>query len=278
MRTDRQNRSPKFPAVIFAGLLHTAAGGTWPGVGLLALLGAVLRRLPGAGRCHGGWGKYAQGLWSIFVAAQVLAWTGSCWEDGAAAAWAPAVLLAVALWLAAKGPEALGNAAGVLGLLQLGLAGAVLLTAVGEIWLENLIPGLIWPGGWLLVLLLLPEEGKRKSLAAPWAVLCSLVTVGVLGYAGEKGFYEMSRSISFFGAVKRLEALAAVGLTAGFTVLLAKLLELASAGGKYWPGAVAAYILFQSGLQIPGIYAAGISAFLWCVLPAFLQNKNSETI
>ena len=278
MRTDRQNRSPKFPAVIFAGLLHTAAGGTWPGVGLLALLGAVLRKLPGAGRCHGGGGQYAQGLWSIFVAAQVLGWTGSCWEDGAAAAWAPAVLLAVALWLAAKGPEALGNAAGVLGLLQLGLAGAVLLTAVGEIRLQNLTPRLIWPGGWLLVLLLLPEEGKRKSLAAPWAVLCSLVTVGVLGYAGEKGYYEMSRSISFFGAVKRLEALAAVGLTAGFTVLLAKLLELASAGGKYGPGAVAAYILFQSGLQIPGIYAAGISAFLWCVLPVFLQSRNNKTI
>ena len=276
MRSDRQIRSPKFPAVISAGLLHTAAGGTWPGVVLLALLGAVLRRLPGAGRCHRGWGKYAQGLWSIFVAAQVLAWTGSCWE-GVAAAWAPAVLLAVALRLAAKGPEALGNAAGVLGLLQLGLAGAVLLTAVGEIRLQNLTPGLIWPSGWLLVLLLLPEEGKRKSLAAPWAVLCSLVTVGVLGYAGENGFYEMSRSISFFGAVKRLEALAAVGLTAGFALLLAKLLELASAGVKYWPGAVAAYILFQSGFQIPGRYAAGISVFLWCVLPAFLQDKNNET-
>lgn len=276
MRTDRQTRNPKFPAVISAGLLHTAAGGTWPGVGLLALLGVVLRRFPGAGRCHGGWGQYAQGMWSIFVAAQVLGWTGSCWENGAAAAWAPALLLAVALWLAAKGPEALGNAAGVLGLLQLGLAGAVLLTAVGEIQIQNLTPGLIWPSGWLLALLLLPEEGKRKSLAAPWAVLCSLVTVGVLGYAGEKGFYEMSRSISFFGVVKRLEALAAVGLTAGFTVLLAKLLELASAGGKYWPGAVAAYILFKSGVAIPGIYAAGISVFLWCVLPAFLQNKNSD--
>ena len=87
----------------------------------------------------------------------------------------------------------------------------------------------------------------------------------------------MSRSISFFGAVKRLEALVAVGLTAGFTVLLAKLLELASAGGKYWPGAVAAYILFKSGVSIPGIYAAGISAFLWCLLPTFLQNKNNET-
>ena len=277
MRTDRQTGNPKFPAVIFSGLLHTAAGGTWPGVGLLALLGAVLRRLPGAGRCHRGWGKYAQGLWSIFVAAQVLGWTGSCWEDGAAAAWAPAVLLAAALWLAAKGPEALGNAAGVLGLLQLGLAGAVLLTAVGEIRLQNLTPGLIWPGGWLLVLMLLPEEGKRKSLAAPWAVLCSLVTVGVLGHAGENGFYEMSRSISFFGAVKRLESLAAVGLTVGFTVLLAKLLELASAGGKYWPGAVAAYILFKSGVSIPGIYAAGISMFLWCLLPAFLWNENNET-
>ena len=277
MQTDRQTRNPRFPAVIFAGLLHTASSGTWPGVGLVALLGAMLRRLPGAGRCHRGWGKYAQALWSIVVAAQVMGWTGSCWEDGAAAAWAPAVLLAVALWLAAKGPEALGNAAGVLGLLQLGLVGAVLLTAVGEIQLQNLTPGLIWPSGWLLVLMLLPEEGKRKTLAAPCAVLCSLVTVGVLGYAGEKGFYEMSRSISFFGAVKRLEALAAVGLTAGFTVLLAKLLELASAGGKYWPGAVAAYILFQSGVAIPGIYAAGISVFLWCVLPAFLQNKNSDT-
>ena len=277
MRTDRQTRNPRFPAAISAGILHTASGGTWPGVALVALLGAMLRRLPGTGRCHRGWGKYAQALWSIFVAAQVMGWTGSCWEDGAAATWVPPLLLAVALWLAVKGPEALGNAAGVLGLLQLGLAGAVLLTAVGEIRLQNLTPRMIWPGGWLLVLLLLPEEGKRKSLAAPWAVLCSLVTVGVLGYAGEKGFYEMSRSISFFGAVKRLEALAAVGLTAGFTVLLAKLLELASAGGKYWPVAVAAYILFQSGLQIPGIYAAGISAFLWCLLPIFLQNKNNET-
>lgn len=277
MQTERQTRNPRFPAVISAGLLHTAAGGTWPGVGLLALLGAVFRRLPGAGRCYSGWGKYAQGLWSIVVAAQVMGWTGTCWEDEAAAAWAPLVCLAVALWLAAKGPKALENAAGVLGLLQLGLGAAVLLAAVGEVRLQNLTPRLIWPSGWLLVLLLLPEERKRKSLAGPWAVLCSLVTVGVLGYVGEKGFYEMSKSIAFLGAVKRLEALAAVGLTAGFVLLLAKLLEGAAAEGKYWPGAVAAYVVFQSGFVIPGLYAAGISIVLWSLLPAFLGNgKNRD--
>lgn len=274
MRTDRQTRNPRFPAMIFAGLLHTASSGTWPGVGLVALLGAMLRRLPGAGRCYRGWGKYAQALWSVFVAAQVMGWTGSCWEDGAAATWAPPLLLAMALWLAAKGPDALSNAAGVLGLLQLGLGMAVLLAAVRDIQIQNLNPRLLWPSGWLLVLLLLPEEGNRRSLEWPWAVLCSLVTVGVLGYVGENGFYEMSKSIAFFGAVKRLEALAAVGLTVGFVLLLAKLLEASAAEGKYWPGAVAAYVIFRSGLVIPGLYAAGISIALWCVLPAALQNKK----
>ena len=78
----------------------------------------------------------------------------------------------------------------------------------------------------------------------------------------------MSKSISFFGTVKRLEALAAVAMTVGFTVLLRCMLEFFTTRGWAWAGTLGAYALFCTGYSVPGTAAAAISTVLWVILPA----------
>ena len=274
MKPGMEKNDRAFPAVISAALLQTAARTPWPSVFVTGIAGALLRCLPKPGRENPKWLRYAQGLWSIPVMAQVLHWSAGCWEAPSAGAWVPPVLLALALWLSSKGTAAGDSGDSILGLLQLGLIVPILAAGLGDIRLENLRPMWQRPDGWLLAMLLLPGEKMGTGSGWFWAVLYSIVTVGALNGSG--GFYEMSKSISFFGAVKRLEALAAVAMTVGFAVLLRCMLEFFTTRGWAWAGTLGAYALFCTGYSVPGTAAAAVSAALWAILPACVGKTTKR--
>ena len=272
MRQTIKNKDGAFPSVLSAALLQTAAQTPWVPVLAAGITAALLRGLPKTQSPK--WLRYAQGLWSIPVLAQVLHWTGSCWETPAAKLWVPGVLLVLALWMWGKGTAAGNDGTSVLGLLQLGLIAIILAAGIGEIQKENLCPVWQWPSGWLLAMLLLPGEKKGSGSGWLWAVAFSVVTMGVLN--GKGGFYEMSKSISLFGSVKRLESLAAVAMTVGFVALLRQILECFDTSAFAVVGAMLAYALFYADLRVPGAAAAGISVLLWSALPACIGKRDGK--
>jgi len=259
------------PAASLAALARTAAGAPWPGVLLLGVGAMALRKLPAA-QTRPRFLEAVQALWSAFLLSQTLRWAGESWPDSGSGVWIGLILLLLAWWLARKGREAVKAASGVLGILELGLLAAVLMGSMREIRWKNLLPAGGWPDGWLLAVLLLPGAGWGGGTL--WALLFSLVAAGV-GCGGQNAFLEMSRSVSGIGSVRRLESLAAAGLTLGFFVLAAELLSQENAGDRTWSTALAAG-LFLSGFCLNGWTAALCAAAVWCVLPAACHRKNDD--
>ena len=258
----------ELPAAALAALSRTAAGAPWPGILLFGAGAAVLRKLPKA-QTVPRWVQAVQALWGAFLLNQTLRWAGESWQKAGDRVWIGLILLALAWWLARKGREAVSAAARVLGFFVLGLLAAVLLGSLRDICWENLLPGPGRMDGWLLAVLLLPGEGQGGGWL--WAFLFCIVTAGV-GCSGERALLEMSRSISGFGSVKRLESLAAVGLTLGLYLMAAQLLSQENAGDRAWSVALTAG-LFLSGFYLNGWIAAAFAALAWCVLPALCHRK-----
>lgn len=277
MRTEENRGKVCFPASLSAGLLQTAAGAPWPMVLAAGLAAALLRRLPGNERESPQWLRLAQALWSVFVMAQAMAWSRNCWPSAPMAGWIPPILLLTALWISCKGRAAAETAAHVLGILELGLLAAVLLAGLGEVRFSNLRPEWRMPDGWLMAVLMLPGLGRGDGKGWLWAVIYSVVTVGALGSSRGNAFYEMSRSVSLFGSVKRLESLAAAALTIGFALLLCSLLANMDRRRDALICCAAALAAYAWAIPVPGVAAAGISALLWAILPAWcLQNEKKR--
>ena len=150
------------PAAALAGLARTAAGAGWPGILVVSAAAALLRRLRG-NACVPRWLRAVQALFGAFVLCQALTWAGASWQGAGNGMWIGLILLALALWLAHKGAEAVQAASGVLGLAEAGLLAAVILGSLRQIRPENLLPGVGLPDGWLLVALLLPGGGWRQG-------------------------------------------------------------------------------------------------------------------
>lgn len=262
------NEKKGIPSAALAALARTAAGAPWPGVLLLGVGASVLRRLPAVQR-RPRWLEGVQALWSAFLLSQVLTWAGESWPGGENRMWIGLILLLLAWWLARKGREAAAAASSVLGILELGLLAAVLLGSVREIKLENLLPARGLPDGWLLAVLLMPGVGQGWS--GLWAILFSLVTAGV-GVSGANAFWELSRCASGFGSVRRLESLAATGLTFGLFLTAAELLSRENDSDRLWSAALTAG-LFLSGFHMNGWIAAACAALAWWVLPLICRRK-----
>ena len=256
------------PAAALAALSRTAGGAPWPEILLFGAGAAVLRKMPKA-QTLPRWVQAVQALWSAFLLNQTLRWVGESWTKAENRIWIGLILLALAWWLARKGRESVRAAAQVLGIFTFGLLAAVLLGSLRDIRWENLLPRTGRADGWLLAILLLPGEGRGSGWL--WAFLFCIVTAGV-GCGGEPAFLEMSRSISGFGSVKRLESLAATGLTLGLFLLAAELLSQENPGDRAWSAALAAG-LFLSGFCLNGWIAAACAALAWCVLPALCRGK-----
>lgn len=264
------------PAAALAGLARTAAGAGWPGILVVSAAAALLRRLRG-NACVPRWLRAVQALFGAFVLCRVLTWAGASWQGAGNGMWIGLILLALALWLAHKGPEAVQAASGVLGLAEAGLLAAVMLGSLRQIRPENLLPGAGLPDGWLLVALLLPGGGRRQGWL--WALAFCLTATGV-GWVGENAFLLLSRSASGMGSVRRLESLAAVGLALGFFLMMTQLLSQEHPGDRIWSAALAA-ALFLGGFRINGWLAALCAATAWYFLPTMcekrkIKDKNSK--
>lgn len=264
------------PAAALAGLARTAAGTGWPGVLAVSAGAALLQRLRG-NACVPRWLRAVQALFGAFVLCQVLTWAGENWQGAGNGMWIGLILLALALWLAHKGPEAVQAASGVLGPAEAGLLAAVMLGSLRQIRPENLLPGAGLPDGWLLVALLLPGGGRRQGWL--WALAFCLTAAGV-GWVGENAFLLLSRSASGMGSVQRLESLAAVGLALGFYLMMTQLLSREHPGDRIWSAALAA-ALFQGGFRINGWIAALFAASVWYFLPVMcgkwkIKDKNQK--
>lgn len=275
-----------FPAIQAAALIQTASGENWVDVMLMAALAWVLLRLPRAERIPK-WMELLQALWNAALIGQVLSWFSGCWPEFFP--WACLGLVFLALWQTTKGEKAVAAAASVLGLFQLALIAGVLLAAVQDIHIQNLMPQYPRFPGWLLTILLLPALGGKEKDSAfwpgAWALLICLITRGVVpaGAASDhvNTFWEMSRSISVFGKIRRMESLTAVGLSLGFFLLLCFLLGGGKRGTRVGAALPAALglALFGMNLTFSGAVAAAVSVILWILLPMlaeFFLQKDAK--
>lgn len=256
------------PAGSLAALAQTAAGAPWPGVILMSAGAAMLQKLT-IEQSPPRWLQTVQSLWSAFLLSQVLTWAGESWPGGENRIWVGLIVLLLVWWLTRKGREAAAAASGVLGILELGLLAAVLLGSVREIKPENLLPARGLPDGWLLAVLLLPGIGQKRN--GLWALPFSLVTAGV-GVCGANAFWQMSRCASGFGSVRRLESLAATGLTIGLYLTAGELLSRQNNTDRLWSAALTAG-LFLSGFHLNGWIAAAGAALVWWILPLIFRRK-----
>lgn len=271
-----------FPAIQGAALVMTASGTMWTDVVLSVALAWLLLRLPRPDRLPE-WMRQVQGLWNGVLAGQVLSWFGICWPEFGM--WPAIGLVILALWQTGKGANAVQAQASVLAIFQAVLIGGVLAAGVrngkpGNLGME--IPG---GNGWLITALLLPAIGRKEERNALgpglWALGISVITQAVVPAgatpAQSNAFWEMSRSITVFGKIRRLESLAAVGLSLGFYILLLYLLgggERRVRGINLLP-VLGGFLTISAKGEIPGIWAMGVSILLWIILPLF-AGGNSE--
>lgn len=263
-----------FPAIQAAAIIQTVSAVGWTEAAATAALAWGMLLLPRAKNLPG-WIKWLQSIWNGVLAGVVMRWLSAYWPGEPV--WAAGVILALAVWQTGKGQNAVAAAASVLGILQLLLIAGVLLTASKNMEWENLRADGLGINGWLLTVLLLPalgrEEESRSVWPALWTLAICLVTSGVVPRgaipAGGNAFWEMSKSVSVFGKIKRLESLTAVGLSLGFYLLACFLLG----GGKEkrgirWLPVLLAGAILLAQVEIAGIHAAIASVFLWILLPA----------
>lgn len=246
--SDRQLKAWRFGAVA-APIAHLAAGCSWP-VALAAGAAGILIGWIGSGkRDRAPWLCAIQWLVCVVAAAEGMHWMQSFWQSGGS--WVPLILLALAAWAAGKTATV---QAGILLLWFVGfLLGSVLLSAIPEIRLENLTfrPEVNeWERGLRLMGVILltgvvespSDERHKRSRGFPWlelagyAVLCAVCTQGVLSWPiaskAASPFYELSRSVRFYGAFQRFESLAVMGMMLGMFLFLSYLCTIGREAGE----------------------------------------------
>ena len=231
-------------ACLAAPVAHVASGLPWQTVLGISLLGTVLRIWIGR------WiqtpeSRTVYAIVSVLTLGQALGMMENCWPKQRDMGWVMLLLLILAAIQAGKGKEAAVQGGLLLWWLTALLLGSVLVSAIPEIKPAKLLRWqreISWTEmGELLILLLIPAalkldqaSGKTEPRLLLLPVLCALCTQGVLGLhgAGESRapFYELSRTVSFYGLLERMEALAWLGLMLGTYLYMTFLLTLASEG------------------------------------------------
>lgn len=267
-----------FPVILAAALVVTVSGAGWVETAGSTVAAHLLLRLGKKGEVPG-WLSRMQEIWSLLLAGQVLCWFATIWPGFGM--WPSLGLLILALWQVGKGDKAVRSATSVLGLFQLALIGGVLAAGVQSLRIRNLHPEIPGINGWLLTILLLPALGRdeeRRSLwPGIWALVISAITQGVVPAGTENGnaFWEMSKSITVFGKIRRLESLAAAGLSLGFYTLLCALLGGGEkrVSGKSLIFVAGAFLAFCARGSLPGIWAVAVSILLWIIMPLFATER-----
>lgn len=283
-------RSLWLPAAMAAPLVQTASSCSWLAV---LLTGALC-----LGTCWGlerirnepsPWLCVVQWFWLSLLNAEFLHWTMYCWPDYRSYCAVPLTLLALGAWTAAKGKEQVSRAGNALFWFVIILVGAVLLSGIKDVKLENIGSELRIKNADLLTVFLLPAVGlsvekseKRTKLGIlGLGIAAAVVTTGVLSAQAaakvDSGFYELSRSLRLLGIGERFESLAAAAMTLGYFVLLAFLLSSCGVGaarmkvGKeswgVWSNAALTALWFLWGFRLSSAVLSLGTVLTWLVLP-----------
>lgn len=233
-------------ACLAAPIVHVASGLPWQEVLLITLLAAGLRIYLGS------WSHTPRSHWiyivvSVLTAGQALSLMENCWPKQRDMEWVMMILLILAAIQAGRGKYASIQGGLLLWWLTALLLGSVLVSAIPEVKLTKLLrlpEKRSWlSSGELLILLLIPEMLELKDAEHKMApgllllpIVCAISTQGVLGMneaaESKAPFYELSRTVSFYGLLERMEALAWLGLMLGTYLYLSFLLTEASEKAK----------------------------------------------
>ena len=273
-----------------------AAGSNWTGTVLTALLCGILiwigdRVLPENPE-YGKFGGAILWLWNSLAVSQVMGFTAGCWPEGETTVFLPiclAVLAAASVYDGALRGARVG--ATVLWLTAI-LYLLVVVAAVKEIqicWLRPESPesNPALATGLLTIpasLALREEKGRGAGWIAGiliFPVVISACVSGVLSpdrASGVNGFYELSRSLSLFGMIKRFEALVSVAMTVGWFCLMSLLLAGAARqsrekGFGTVSAAAAAIVLFLLEVKISAFVWILGAVGVWILLPLALRKK-----
>lgn len=304
---NRNATSPQLGAWIVAAMVapiaQFAAGQPWPTVGLAAAGGLLLCLTAwnwGANPELPGWLWAVQWAWLVLVLPGILSRTGECWPEAKKVPTIPLILLLLATLSAergaAKAARACATAFWLIGLLMAGILGA----GIKELQPQWLLPAPSVPSldcFWIFLLpaLLVFLPGKRP--AGGWLLSIGILAVGIAAWtggavspqlaAGEASpFYLYSKSLTIFGAAKRMEALTSAALTMSWFCVLSWV--LAASGhhaerihrdwGQYfvWVGAILAAILLSIKWQLPDWAAAAGAVVLWIAVPILFAKKSEK--
>lgn len=280
-------------AALAAPLAQTASACSWPvalavgGICLLTCWGVVKYTTK-----PDGWVRILQSLWACVILSELLHWSTYCWPAHQSGWAVPLTLLLLALWAAGSGKEKAARVGCVLFWPLALLLGAVLLSGVPDMKLQNLKPVWQMPDAHLITVLLLPAlwrpgEGKGNGRMLTglmlFALTASAVTAGVLSPAVSGGMrapiYELSRSLSLLGIAERFESLVAAAMTMGYFTVLTYLLSIPKSTWKgkkgLWGCTAFSALLFFSGLRADSRLLAIGSILLWIVLPVVCHWKNN---
>ena len=274
---------------VAAPLLHTTSGCSWPAV---AVVGGVCLAL-----CAGldvlaeqaqypAWYGWLHWVWGTVVISQLLLWIAPYWPTARGPGIA-LLLLALSTWTACKGEAVTSCCAAVLGLFVLAVAGILLLTGVGEVEPQELMPYWQIPDGNLITVFLLPallpnaggRQGKLWLLLL--GLLASSITMGVLGsqncWAVDAPFYELSRSLNLFGVAKRLDSVTAAVMTLGFYLTMCYVLLCSrpeNSGRSECVSALLCGVILLCNFRLDSRFVAAGSVIAWVILPILFAGKR----
>lgn len=283
-------------AAIAAPVTQTASSCSWPAVAVIGLLCLAISygmEKFGVQGNPGRWIGAVQWLWMLLVVSEFMHWTMYCWPDHRSYHVVPLVLLLLAAYAAAKGTGTASRAGSALRWPLLFLFGAVLLSGIKEIEVQNLKPVWQMQTAYLITAMLIPVMGvgygtwKKKGRVLGYAITVSVISSGVLSLAllkrVEAPFYELGRSLNILGVGQRFESLVAAGMTLGYYVLLSYLLGVTAKAWEpekrrvrsIWISALFTAMVFLSGMRLNSRLLAVGNLVFWVLLP-LLKNVSKN--
>lgn len=271
-------KSEKNRASFAAGLapvLHTASACTWPLTLMLAMLAWAVSSCARS-REESTVLRVLRELWNTVAAVSVLEWMINYWPIFPDYAVAVAAV-SLSLWIGSKPAGAAARGWAVAFYFVSALLAGVMVSALGDITADHLLPPFETGSGWLAALGLVMAFrfgcGRATWTVAP---ISSFVTLGVLGTAGAVPFYNLSRSIRFLAVAPRFESICACAMTMSFLIGLSTLIRCDDdAAPKGWTIAVkSAWTLalwYLRAEAAPSVLC--ITGLLLWAVPALLGNR-----
>ena len=298
---NKKEHTPWLSVVMLAPVTQTASGCSWVAAAVVVLLCLSISfgmEKIGAPENTGRWLGAIQWLWMLLVISEFMHWAKWCWPADGTESAVSLVLLALAAYTAAKGMKTASRAGTAMSAILLLLFGAVLLSGIKEVKLENLMPQWEMQTANLITAMLIPVMGacygpwENKKRVFFYSVFASVVCTGVLSLQYLRNvnapFYELGRSITLLGVGQRFESLVAAGMTLGYYALLTYLIGITAKawepGGRrarsIWISALFTAAVFISGMRMNSRLLAIGNLVIWVILPLLkiIAKKMKKTI